>query len=478
MKAFIVILVLIGTESIISAQSTYNRVHDIFQTYCTVGCHSGSNPSAQLDLSGTEAAVHANLIEIDPINPAALAKGNKLIDPGYPGRSFLMRKISNGLMIPSEEIEVAEGATMPISQTMLNEEIELVRQWILFGARDTGTSIDEQMLVDYYNGLGLSRKTPPDPPDAGDGVQVHIGPIFVPAGGEVEYFKKHLVTFTDSVEVSRIDNHLEDATSHHFALYKYFDGIDTIPAFYDGLREVETLLDASAVFFYSDIIAQWAFSHDMVMPDGTAFFWPPLVNLDFDNHLVNYDQDSIAAYDFYMNIYTQPIQTTTNEMLSAPIYYGGENVQDLLILSGGQDSTYVMENYYPGSGETWNIWSLQAHTHQLGKGYNIWMRNPDGSKGQQVYNGNYSSDCNFNQGYFDWQHPPLCENDPMLNVNMENGLIHEATFNNPGTSNVGFGLTAETEMFVTYIHYTLGWPLSTQDIQDDKLHFSVYPHPV
>lgn len=78
------------------AQSTFSGVHSILQTNCTISCHNGSTYSGQLDLSGTETDVYNNIVNVNPVNPAALAKGDKLIDPGYPERSFLIRKCNSG----------------------------------------------------------------------------------------------------------------------------------------------------------------------------------------------------------------------------------------------------------------------------------------------------------------------------------------------------------------------------------------------
>lgn len=101
------------------AQSTFDQVHAIFQVKCTTGCHSGGSPSAQLNLSGTTAEVYQRLVNINPINPAAITEEYKLVDPGYPDRSFLFRKVSHNIDPGVDYLTNQMGNTMPDGQPQI-----------------------------------------------------------------------------------------------------------------------------------------------------------------------------------------------------------------------------------------------------------------------------------------------------------------------------------------------------------------------
>lgn len=457
------------------AQSTFEQVKAIFQANCTVGCHSGGTPAGQLNLTGTNSEVYDELINVAPINPVAISKGFKMVDPGYPERSFLFIKISHDID-PHTYLTLPMGNPMPDGQPALDyDEIELVRQWILYGASDTATYVDPQVLTDYYGGLGLPRVTPLAPPDSSEGFQIHYGPFFLPQLFEKEFFYKYDTKLPETKEVYRIETSINDE-GHHTALYKYFTQADS--HFAPGLRPVSNILDAAGVYYTSDIIGQWPNSQNLVLPEGAAFTWEQGSVVDLNYHILNYNSDSILAAEFYMNVYTQPEGIALAEMKSAPIYYGGENPTVLQIPGDAQDHTYIIEQYDTTSTDTWHLWSMMAHTHKLGKGFDVWLRNTDGTKGEHIYNGNYDEEYVFDQGYFDWQHPPFRTFEPLLEVDLSVGMIHEAVFNNPGPNTVGFGLTNDDEMYVTYIQYT-DIPLNTS-IEENEFgfeYFTTYPNP-
>lgn len=86
----------VAQTRLISAQATYTDIYNIFQTNC-ITCHDATSPAGGLNLSATSASVYTSIVNANPTNPAALAKGDKRIKPGDPHRSFLLRKCQNGL---------------------------------------------------------------------------------------------------------------------------------------------------------------------------------------------------------------------------------------------------------------------------------------------------------------------------------------------------------------------------------------------
>ncbi len=449
-KIVLLALNLIAVFSNGVAQSTYQEVAIVLQTGCTVGCHSGASPSAQLDLSGDLATVYQNLINVNPLNPEALSTGMKLVDPGYPERSFLFAKVAHDID-PIDYLTPAMGSDMPSGQQALAyRDIELIRQWILFGASETATYLDSDILTSYYDGLGMNRIEPLAPPPANEGFQIHYGPFFLLPLTEVEYFYKYATKLPENREVNRMETKINEE-SHHTAIYRYFPEQDT--NFLPGLRPVTNVLVAAGVYYTSDILSQFPNSQDLVLPEGTAFTLPANVVMDVNYHIPNYSADSILPAELYLNVYTQPAGTAQQEMIAGPIYYGGEDPTTLMIPPTGEDSTYTMHQFDADSNYTWYIWSIMAHTHQLGKDYQVYRRTADGEKGENVYNGFYNPTYSFNTGAYDWSHPPFRIFDDFLEVNFAEGLIHEAVFNNSGTDNVYFGLQTTDEMYVSYIQY-------------------------
>lgn len=474
-KALLFVITLSASSAL--AQTTFEQVKVIFDNNCTTGCHSGSSPDAQLNLSGTVEEVFAELNGIAPLNPAAVSAGMKLVDPGYPDRSFLFAKVA-GDIDPVDHLIPAMGGLMPQNQPQLPyEDIELIRQWILYGADTVSSYVDPQLLDDYYNGpMGMARIQALPEPDPSEGFQIHYGPFFVAPLNEVEYFYKYDTRLSEAAEVNRINIVINDF-SHHTALYRYFPEADT--SFAPGLRPVNSIVDAAGVYYTSDIIGQWPNSQDLVLPDGTAFFWHQGAVVDLNYHLPNYSPDSILAGEFYMNVYTDPSGTAQQEMKSFPVYYGGQDPSQLVLPPGIVDSVYTIEQYQSTNAETWYIWSMMAHTHQYGNDYQVWLRNPDGSKGENIYNGQYDATYSFDQGFYDWEHPPFRTfDDELLEVDFTNGLIHEATFSNPTNETVWFGLTTEDEMYVTYLQYVEEPILGINDREGATPNpLKVYPNP-
>jgi hypothetical protein len=459
---------------IVKSQSTLSRVHTILQTNCSgSGCHGGSNPLL-FDVSGTANDFYDDVVGIAATNPAAAAKGNKLVDPGYPTRSFLLRKIAHGLSPDLALSQPNEGGNMPSNRPKLTDaEIEMVRQWILFGAPKTGTVVDEQLVIDYYNGKGLANVAVPAPPAAGEGFQVHCGPIFLAPNAEKEFKWKYKTNITTTSETYRFDGYMS-SQSHHLILYKYNQGQGVSGP--EGLQQITSINDQADLFLNSSQLAVWQYPREHLLPEGTSYFWEanPILNSNF--HVKNYSQDSILAAHSYINIYTKPAGSGDVQMFSDLVVYGGFNPYLLNVPNTGNDITLAINQ--SGINETYNIWILQAHTHKLGKKYEIYLRNSDGTKGDLIYDGNYNEDYTVNQGFYNYTHPAVREFPDLFPVDMNTGLIHEATYNNSGPSPVGFGLTTDDEMFITYMHYTKALPATAiNEKSKNGIVMSVYPNP-
>ena len=457
--------------SFASAQSTYADVYNIFQANC-VTCHDASSPAGGLNLIASSATVYTNLVNVNPNNPAALAKGDKRIKPGDPHRSYLLRKCQNGLD-QDNGLLTGEGNAMPTSPAtpLTNKEIELIRQWIYAGAPQTGLVVDTAVVNQYYNGYGIASVAPahPLPTDPGS-FQVHVGKVFLDVNSEVEYFLKHNLNLPDTVEVNRIELFLS-TQSHHYIIYKFLPG--AAASFTDALRIQNPSTGAGSSDGSNNMVSAFQASRNDLLPPTTAYQWVTSTVLDLNHHFFNSNPDSVLATDIYFNVYTQPKGTAANIMYSDII-----TNTSIFIPNTSSNVTFTSADFNAGASNMWNIWLLSSHTHKYGVDFDIFLRNPGGSTGTQIYEGFYNSDYTFNQGYYDWEHPPVELFDPLLTIDPRNGLIQKATFNNNGPSSVFFGLTTDDEMMLYFIQYTLGPSfLGVNDLVENKINLNAFPNP-
>lgn len=459
----------------IFAQSTFEQVHAIMQTNCTTSsCHDNSSPAGNLNLTGTTADVYSRLVNTVPTNPAASANGLKLVDPGYPDRSFFMKKVNNGLDVHNDPAQ-GEGNPMPDGQQALSlADRELIRQWIIWGALDTGNVFNEHLISDFYNNNGFPEiEAPLTPEEEGrEGYQVRFGPIILGPGEEFELFQPYYVRSDVDKEIIEMKA-VMSPTSHHWVLRE----IDAVGAAGLGPRPADgnNLLTQAYVFEHTKYMGVWQFSGSIDLPEGTAIYQDSGSYILLNLHIPNYSQDSIIAATAFLNIYTQEAGSGAVEMHTSLAAYGGSNPFILNVPNTGQP--YTLQNHFTVPGETRYFWTMQAHTHSRGIDYDMFYRNPDGTKGDQFYEGFYNEDYSFNQGYYDYAHPAVLKMDDLMEVDMDNGLIFEATWLNSGPDTVPFGFTTEEEMFITYFQYTNELPTSIQDNEKPVSSLTVYPNP-
>jgi hypothetical protein len=460
--------------STVNGQSTFSLVDNLLKANCTIGCHNPSNLSGNLDLTGPETDVFNRLVGAIPTNPAAGTMGMKLVDKGYPRRSYLFKKLNN-LLDQDFVLTPPEGQPMPIGASALkNEEIELVRQWILKGAPMTGSVVDTAVINKFYNGKAIMAKPVSNPkPTAPGSFQEYLGRIFLPPLTEAEYFIKHDLRLNDTVEVNRLEAFIPPQ-SHHFILYKLNPGSQSL--FPDGLRLQNPVNGSGSSTGNNRLVSAWQYSFDNSLPAGTAYSWETSTVLDQNIHVRNYNIDSVMATDIYYNIYTQPKGTAQSIMQSDLIIN-----TSIAIPPNNTPTVFTRHDYYPGLTKFWNVYMLSSHTHKLAIDFDIFARNSNGSFGQQLFEGFYNPDYTFNQGYYDWAHPPTRKFDPPVIINPQHGLIQQATYRNPGPSLVTWGLTTNDEMMLYFIQYTIGNDVSTGIengiIKNSNISVNVYPNP-
>ena len=426
------------------------EVYKVFQAKC-ISCHDHASPEGGLDLEGVGLTeylravnVAQQLTNINPTNLYAVNKGLKRVYPGRPDRSFLFRKINNGFEPTIANLHTDEGTSMPNypGTPLTDTEKEIVRQWILYGAKTTGIQFDKSVAESFYT-FGGQKAFPDGPPPApapGEGFQIKMGPFYLGTGSEVEYYQKYELTLPDDVEVNRLDLKMS-GYSHHLIVYNFTGtGANAIP---HGLR-------LNANHDQINLVAAVQEQADLKLPATTAFTWDKNIVLDLNSHYINYSLSMPYQCEAYINVYTQPPGTAEQEMYATLLVN-----PNIPIPNNGNPVTHTRAEFQFGADSIY-VWGLMGHTHKYGRSYKVWKRLANGQKGELIYD----ASCPLGIPgcptlFFDYRHIPLRYWEPLLPIKWSQGIIHEASWVNEGPESVNFGPTSDDEMMVLIAFYTL-----------------------
>ncbi|MFK7806500.1 MAG: T9SS type A sorting domain-containing protein, partial [Saprospiraceae bacterium] len=414
-----------------------------------------------------------NIVDVTPANTYAAGKGFDYIYKGRPDRSFLFRKANQGLE-QTIDMHADEGGTMPpATQPQLTDvEKEMIRQWVLYGAPQNGEVVEEQLIEDYYGGMGLaSFDAPPPAPDPSEGFQIKMGPFYLEPQGqpkdELEYFLKYELDMPEDVDVDRIDMKISPS-SHHLIVYA-FD-----PPVFAQLIDPGLRLEAnhSAI----DLVAAIQESTDLRLPETTAFTWQNDMILDLNSHYINYSASQVLQAEAYINIYTKEAGSAEHEMKTELIVK-----PDIPIPNNANTIEYSDIEASNSYGEIF-IWGIMGHTHKYGTSYKAYKR-VNGQQDEIIYDAACSDGApGCVSPFFDYQHIPMRYFEPLLPMDMTNGngLIHTASWLNDGPFPVNFGPTSDDEMMVLVLMYTdeqIGDPVSNNEITNEPS-LKIYPNPM
>jgi len=430
-------------------------VYEILETKCGVAtCHGTVDPEAGLDLKGEGATtferatdVYQNVFNVSPANTHAAGQNYSYIYPGRPDKSFLFRKISNGLE-QTIALHADAGQAMPPypNEQLTDVEKELVRQWILYGAPPTGTVVDEDLLEEYYSGNGIaSFEVAPPAPDPSEGFQIKMGPFYLrpqgQTGAEIEYYQKYELDMEADKDINRIDMKIA-SSSHHLIIYDFAfpAAANSIP---HGLR---LNADHSAIGLVTAIQE----ATDLELPETTAFMWDDDLILDLNSHYINYSSSMVYQAEAYINVYTQPAGTAQHEMKTELIVNG-----NIPIPNNGNLITHDEVVSSNNLGEIF-VWGIMGHTHKYGRDYKVYKRESF-QQGALIYDAACPGGIpGCASPFFDYQHIPIGYHLPLMPLDMGfgNGFIHEASWINDGPFPVNFGPTSDDEMMVLVLMYT------------------------
>jgi hypothetical protein len=320
-------------------------------------------------------------------------------------------------------------------------EKELIRQWILFGAKNSGNTPGEALIDQYYdaNGViigqaGFPGGAPPAPA-AADGFQIKLGPYFLSPQGsttlnEQEWFWKYALEMDIDKEVSRVHTFM-DPYSHHLVISQY-PSVASATATANEFRSSPTATLNNFIFAFQN-------TTNVQLPYKTAFRWSKDNVLELNTHCVNYSAN-VYACEAYINVYTQPMNTATQEMSlmqwsNTAISIPNDNMPHTF----SQPFTMQNGNAY--------VWSMTGITGKYGTGYKIYQRNASGAKGRVFYDASCqqgASSCT--TPFYNYRQNPMRHFNTVIPVDMTQGFIHEASYVNNGLSTAQYGTGPNDEL--------------------------------
>jgi len=470
-KFFTTLILLVSVSWSLTAQTSL-RVNQILQEKCA-SCHGGMSPAASLDLSGDASAMIASLVNVTPTNAHAANEGYDLIYPGRADKSYLFRLVQDGLE-SFIEMDAAEMPATPHNDEALgltSVEKELIRQWISYGAGYYGTAVEESLLEDYYTNGGMESfpNGRPAAPDPSEGFQIKMGPFFLAPGseGEVEYFQKYELDNDQPIEIIRIDNFMDGNSSHHFIMYDY-NSTASAANQQAGFRLNPDHYNVGLVEAIQDPV-------DLILPEGSAFFWSADKVLDLNSHYINYHSVPYKS-EVYANIYYQESGAAAQEMHA-------ELVTNFICIPNNGDPYSVQDVVTDNSVGDIYVWALSGHTHQLGKGYKIWQRE-NGVATELLYDAScWEGEPGCVSPYYDYRHIPFRYFDDFVSLDMSsgNGFVHEATWVNDTDNVVCWGDTSEDEMMVMILMFLTDIDGVVTDVENPEAEIDIlnaYPNPM
>ena len=422
---------------------------DIITPKCASCHYTGSFYSELSDLILEEDVAYEQLNNRAPNNQSANENGLTLLsnEGGLYGLliSYLWEKINVNNEIHFYNEHPQYGEIMPLGGPYLtNGELNFIEDWIWAEAPEIGIVADPLILNDN------SVYEPPefevlDPPSLG--VQYHIGPFEVLSNTERE-FLYYVPPLSNEYYVSRVEMSMAPG-SHHFIAYQFSDNTVlsepeeyTIRDFHlPYATPFDTFMNLTALNEHVFVFGtQWP-SWDYSFPDGVALQVDSEYGLDLNPHYFNYTNDTIFG-EIYFNIHTSLIQDVEHiagilQLGSNDIYLPPNQETTLEEVFSTNQIINGMNIDVPNGATSLNIFQLFSHAHQLMTRFDILLLHANGEE-ELLYTA------------LDYQHPPILQLDPPLEIQLGQSLIARATYNNTTDEVVTFGLFSTSEMMLIF----------------------------
>lgn len=418
--------------------SSYDLIQGEMWDVSCVSCHSsGSSFAVQSDLVLTGDVSHAQLINRTPNNEAAKEDGLLLVgDLGLESlyTSFLWEKIN----APDQEHFYADhpqyGSLMPLGlEPLTNGQLEYIRQWILAGAPEDG----ELGNTDVLNDTSRFKELPFEPLEVPlNGFQIHVDPFEVQPNEDREIFIYQALNNEEPIYISEFEITMRSG-SHHFILYNLDESLaqSLYPkeGFVRDVYQENGEYNLTTLFytqFHEFVVGtQWPTTR-YAYPEGVALKVPAQSGFDINSHYAN-RSDNVLTGEVYANIYT---------------ISESEVVHEAQILNLNHDSFFLpakevttVDRTFKFS-ETRRIFQLWSHAHEHMEEFKVFIAGGD-RDGELVYVST------------DWEHPPILQLDPPLELGFAEGLKLEVRYNNWEDRDLTFGLRSTDEMMILFGAY-------------------------
>lgn len=449
-------------DSVPGEHSTYHTIQEnIFDKSCAnSACHAAPTNVAGLNLSYTSS--YEELFGRVPKNPAALASGMKLVDPGNPENSFLLTK----LIAP---ISQEHGAIMPLGRGILHDgKIDAIRKWIAAGAPQTGK-------VDGIGDLGVLRDPEeifvlPPAPLPGQGYQLHLPPYTIEPGTEREVFYATQIRdengdlLEDDIFINGYDIFYPTG-SHHFILYRLTDtaieediihtgitpgiGVDPKHVFRElNPDDAQALGNIGTHRYFVGGTQSEDFSFKF--PDGVALRLAGDTLFDLNSHYINLLGSEPLIGEVYINLYTLPPEEVKHEAIEIFISNTDINVPPGLTRTAKMDWYIEDELHLRGIAPdaVVNIMMLSSHMHRHGELFEITQMSTRELLHRSV-------------AYDD---APITFYNPPLVLDATDGLSFKCTHSNYDRDvPLEFGFTSEDEMCIIVGYYYISLQAETSE---------------
>ena len=203
----------------------------------------------------------------------------------------------------------------------------------------------------------------------------------------------------------------------------------------DWLTNIITLQEH--IFVTGTQWPSWSYS----LPEGVALEIDSEFGLDLNPHYFNYT-DEIIEGEVYLNLHTTPIQDI--EHIAGIMQLGENNISlpphqetTLIEVFSTNDIINSINIDPPNGASSLNVFQLFSHAHQLMTRFDILLLHATGEE-ELLYTA------------LDYQHPPILQLDPPLEIQLGQSLIARATYNNTTDEVVTFGLFSTNEMMLIF----------------------------
>jgi hypothetical protein len=419
-------------------ESSYALIQgEIWDASC-ISCHSaGTSFATQSDLVLTANISYDQLVNRQPKNQAAREDGLLLVgDQGLESiyKSFLWEKLN----APDQEHFFSDhpgyGSLMPLGgDPLTNGQLEFIRQWILAGAPQDGKVVDLVVLEDEsrFENIPFEPLAVPE-----QGLQFHVGPFDVEPNANRELFIYQKLNNDEPIYIQSVEIVMRPG-SHHFILYNFPENDpDLFLPTENQIRDIYKPDGSQNPFvlyhmqFHQFVTGtQWPRSH-YTFPKGVALKVPANTGFDMNSHYAN-SKDEVITGEVYANLYT--VEKSEVEHVAQILNLNNDDFN----LPAGEKTTLTADFTFPDERNVFQLWS-HAHSHMTE--FNVYIKG-GARDGELVYVS------------YDWEHPPILQLDPPIQLKAGEGLRLETTYDNQEDRDLKFGLRSTDEMMILFGAY-------------------------